>query len=120
MTSRELERIELGFTHYYGPENCPGKPCSTDCDHYGVPPVAVAHLRRYGAGETLTGAGAGEAFCGAGRDVEFGVPWTEVVNCIPCLRAALGYYVRRGDLYKKALGEINVDQVRRVSIEVRE
>lgn len=30
---------ETAYTHQYTAETCPGRPCSTTCDHRGVPPA---------------------------------------------------------------------------------
>ena len=32
--------LEATYTYQYTADTCPGRPCSTDCDHRGVPPVA--------------------------------------------------------------------------------
>lgn len=29
---------ERAYTHQYTAENCPGRPCSEDCDHRGIAP----------------------------------------------------------------------------------
>jgi len=39
---KRLEREKLGYTYYYGPLYCPGRPCTDGCDHYGVPPEEVS------------------------------------------------------------------------------
>lgn len=36
------------FPYQYTAETCPGRPCSTECDHRGLPPTITINGRTYG------------------------------------------------------------------------